>query len=156
MGDVSRVDWTLKVQARSTVGLLSGPSGIVSSGTVQSDDADMPVTKDWSDDDRTLAGASETLDLASLPDGQNWTGLKVQIIQIKAHDDNNASGLTFGTGGTNGYNIFGHASGIHTLYPGDELHIKCKDNLQDVGASDKTIDVAGTAGDKYDIQLVAG
>lgn len=131
-------------------------AAIGSSGTVLSSDTDQPVTKRWTEEDRTVAGTSETLNLASLPDGQDWTGLKVQFVHIKTNSANNAAGMTFGKGASNGYEILNHATGSIVLDPGDELLIKFKESLADIASGARNIDIACTAGDKYTINLVAG
>lgn len=156
MADVSNVEYNFKMNVRATEGALAGTASIGSSATVQSADANQPVTKNWSEADRTMAGTSETLDLTALPNGEDWTGLKVQFIHIKAKS-NNTAGILFKVGGSNPYNILGHADGEVTLYAGDELLLKFKDHLPDISGTAKAISVSsGSSGQAYSINLVAG
>lgn len=118
-----------------------------------------PVTKIWSDEAALTAGAA-TIDLTALPtphdDNVTFSTLKVQLVYFK-NKSTNTDTLTIVDGATNGYNIFGDASGQVTLGIGDEILMKCNDTLQDVGASDLAIDLSSSDTDAtYQVILAAG
>lgn len=106
------------------------------------------------------ANGSRTIDLSSLTDlagsALDLTGLKVQLILISSNSANTA-GIAFTDGATNGYNIWGDSSGSVTVQKGGVQYFYGADNLDDVGSSDKTIDVTSTDVDAtYQIMIVAG
>ncbi len=118
-----------------------------------------PATKSWSDQ-RTLSGGTDTLDLEALVQAGlsniNMTGLKVQLIKIFAASANTAV-LVVKDGTTNGYNIFGDASGQVSIPAGGTVMLFGNDGLQDIAASDSEIDITSTDADAiYDILIVAG
>ncbi len=118
-----------------------------------------PVTKAWGDD-VTLSGGAVTLDLAALVravlPNVDFTGLKVQLIHIKAAAANTAA-LKFDVGASNGYGIFGSATSEISLDADDEAAFFFNDKLPDVAAGAKDIDVSSSDVDaKFKIVLVAG
>jgi hypothetical protein len=119
----------------------------------------VPATKVWSDY-RTIGAASETLDFTALVRtplaNLDASGLKLQLMLLKADSTNVSAGIVFADGASNGYNLLGDASGQVTLLPGQVLFLYGGDKAQDVAAGDKTIDVTGDATDKYKIVLVFG
>lgn len=123
-------------------------------------DSSPPCTKAWSDQVQLAAGAL-TLDLAALNRGsllsaENFTGLKVQVIKIKAPDTNTAT-VSIAPGATNGYHLFGAADGKVHLGPGDECLFKYTEQLPDVAAGAKDIALASAQADALlQIILVAG
>lgn len=158
MAAITSVRYTFNVSAAASVGLLNGTSGITRTATVQSTSAAQPVTKEWSASERTIAGSDETIDLTALPNGENFTGLKVQIIQITASSANvAASTITVSKGDSNGYELFGTSTGNIALKPGDIVQISYNDSLADVSGSLKNVKfTCSTTGLKYSICLIAG
>lgn len=156
MPDVTSVQYQFKCTAVDNTGPETSRADIGTSGTVQSTSATQPVTKRYTHSLRNIAGTTETLDLAALPDGQNMTGLKLQFIQINTPSTNNAAGMTFAKGASNGYAFLKHASSAITLGPLDECMFKYTDSLGDVGSGAKTIDITCTAGDDYSVNFIFG
>lgn len=113
----------------------------------------------------TLSGASGTLDLTAIPlardVGQNTdlTGKKLVALLIKAPTGNTGP-ITIADGATNGYLLFGDASGQVTLKPGEMIikayQLSSTQAHAAVGASAKTIDISGTSGDKIEALAVFG
>ena len=131
-----------------------------SSGT-KTPSTQVPCTQQWQDSLSLTAGAA-TLDLTSLASGnlaaKDFTGLKVQFIKIRNRSANTAA-VTIVDGATNGYNIFGDASGSVTIPAGMTLMLGADttEGLQDVAAADKTIDFSSSDADAtVDIQIIAG
>ena len=105
-----------------------------------------------------LSGGSGSIDLTSMT-GTNGvsvdaTGLKVQVIKVKAASDNSGA-LTLADGATNGYELAGNGWTV-ALSPGQEVLLYGNDATPDVGASAKTIDLSGTGTDDIDVIVVAG
>lgn len=118
------------------------------------------VSKVWSDQVQ-LSGGALSLDLTNLSRGSvlsalDMTGLKVQLIKIKATSTNTDT-VTVVDGATNGYNIFGSSSGSITLASGDVAMFFFDESLPDVASGAKTIDISSSDTDALvDIILVAG
>ena len=121
-----------------------------------------PITQVWSDEFTLSAGAA-TLDLTALArDAQanlDLTGLKIQAYFF-ATPSTNTDTVTIVDGATNGYNIFGDASGQITIGASGQKGFAmfyAPETLQDVGASDKTIDLSSSDTDAtVKVLLVAG
>jgi len=116
-----------------------------------------PVTKMAAFVQALTAGAA-TIDLSSLT-GVNGatvdgTGLKVQILKIKNKAES-ANPMSIAPGASNGYDIFGADFKI-TLQPGQEATLYSNDASPDIGAEDKTLDLAGTAEQECEISIVMG
>lgn len=113
-----------------------------------------PVTKIAGKTAALVAGVL-TIDLTALTgwgaNGANVDGttLKLQFLRIK---NLGANDMTFSTGASNGYNF----GGPLTVKAGCETLHKFNDNLPDVAAGVKNIDVAGTAAQTAEITLVFG
>ncbi len=128
-------------------------------GTLTASSA-VPATKAWSDQVQ-LSSGTLTLDLTALSRGSvlsavDFSGLKVQIIKLKAPTTNTAD-ITVDVGAANGYELFLGASSQLDLGPGDSVLFKRTDNLADVAAGDKDIDLSSSDVDALlDIILVAG
>jgi len=163
---ITKVEVDLKLKVTETKALamdgVTDPSIVVETATSAKDDysptTTVPMTTVWADV-RTFTTA-ETLDLTALPQANftaniNFTGLKLQAIKIIAAAAN-AGGITFVHGLTNGYHLWGAATGSVTVLPGCSVMMVCNDNLDDVATADATIDVSGTGTLAYDIELVAG
>lgn len=157
-------DLKLKVTVTKDLGIDGTTNPTIAEETATSAKADysptspVPMTKSWIDT-RSFT-TSETLDLTALPQANftadvDFTGLKVQAIKIVAASAN-TNPITFKDGATNGYNIFGDASGQITLLAGGKCLMVFNDNLDDVAAADLAIDVSATGTQAYDIQMVAG
>lgn len=111
-----------------------------------------------------LAAGAETLDLAAL-DGPtvngtatalDMTGLRVQVLYIRACDDNTAA-IEFDSGAANPYDFFGDASGHIALLANAWVLRGDNESLENVDATHKTIDVSSTDVDaEYDIIIIAG
>ena len=124
-------------------------------------------TKVWSDSGICLSGSPVTLDLTALARGNlpniTLSGLSVKFFMIHFRATNNPTALlTVKDGTTNGYLLFGDASGQVTLRPGQFAMIGYKNvtgavELPVVGATVKTIDITNNdaaLGD-YDVFIAA-
>ena len=156
----------LKLEARETIASeLSGTLTVPHKSVLLAEEftlpigTTVPITDSWSDR-RTMGGTAETLDLTALVHvvlgSIDLSGLKVQAIKVAAAAANNAAGLNFTNGAANPYDIFGAAGDAVTVLPGMAVLVYAPDKLEDVDATHKTIDVAGTAGDVYEIVILAG
>ena len=167
-GTITGVEYDFKLLVAQTLStgldlIVSAPKitiGTSNSGSIAAGGTP-PFTTVWSDS-RTLAGASETLDLTNLTDGlfsavTTFAGLRINFIKIVAASGNNATGLTVKFGATEGYNLFG-ASGRVTIPPGGIVMAMYNDNNSTdiVNSTNDKIDVSGTAADVYSILLVGG
>lgn len=119
----------------------------------------VPLTKGWSDQ-RQLSTGTDTIDLAALVRANmpnvDMSGLKIQMVKIVAATANTA-GIVFADGSSNGYNIFGDGSGQVTVLAGMQLVWFGNDKLDDVGGSDKVIDVTSSDADAiYEIIIAGG
>lgn len=124
----------------------------------------VPATKAWSDQGQLTAG-TVTLDLTSLSNGStlaatNMTGLKVQLVKITnapATGTANTSTLTIADGASNGYTLFGDASGQVTLPVGGWVLLGGNEGLPDVASNAKNITLTSSDTDAdYQILIVAG
>jgi len=105
----------------------------------------------------TIGTGDTTIDLTALSGTQSdidATGDKVQYLQLIT-DDENVAAITIKPGSSNPYNLFGSSNEID-LGAGVEVLAKFAETLDDVAAGAKTIEIAGTAGDKIKIQIVTG
>lgn len=107
-----------------------------------------------------LVAGTQTIDLTALTNlagaALDFTGLKVQLVMVKAASSNTAA-VVFTDHAINGYNIFGAADGSVTIHPGGFVLYGGNDQLDDVAAADKQI--VATSGDAdavAQIVLVAG
>ncbi len=127
--------------------------------TIDSGTAASPVTKAWSDEVQ-LSGGTISLDLQALvgflADAVDLTGLKIQGFHIKADVDNSAV-IVIKDGASNGYELFGAASGQVTLPANGEVMFFSPEGLDDVAAADSEIDVTSSDVDaKFKITIIAG
>ena len=108
---------------------------------------------------QALTAGAATIDLTSLTQSGGGTfdatGLKLQVFQLK-NGTGNAGAVTISDGASNGYNLFGDASGQVTCGVGGHIQWYQHDKLDDVGASDAEIDLSGTGTDSFDIIMVFG
>jgi hypothetical protein len=117
------------------------------------------ITQVYSDR-KALAAGVYTLDLRALtgPNGValDLNGLKVKGIIIVANPANTA-GIVVKDGATNGYLIWGSATGENTVWPGFPIEQIFGNNLAAVSATVKTIDFSSSQADaEFEIILVAG
>lgn len=118
------------------------------------------ATKVWSDT-RALTSGTDAIDLTSLSRGSDlstldMTGLKVQACIITCPDSNSEL-VTFEDGSSNGYTLFGDASGEVSVPPGGTVALYFPEGLPDVGSSAKAVDVSSADDDAtYTIELVCG
>lgn len=116
------------------------------------------VTAVWSDS-QALSGGAATIDLTSLTktglSSEDFTGKKVQMMKFTNKSTNSGS-MEIATGATNGYAIFGTADDMITLPVGGCVQIYMPEGTPDVASGAKTIDIAGTGTDVFEIILVAG
>jgi len=111
-----------------------------------------------------LSSGTATIDLTALTRGNggatavNMSGLKVQIFKFENVSTNTAA-ITITDGASNGYNIFGDASGQVTLGIGCVLQVVCPtaEYLPDVAAGAKDIDLSSSDQDAtINVMLAAG
>lgn len=109
----------------------------------------------------SLSAGAASMDLISNTYGWGgaavtFSGLKVQLAFFQNLSTNTAA-VTIADGATNGLNIFGDSSGQITLGIGAWAFFYNADRLDDVGASDKTIDFSSSDVDAaVNVILVAG
>lgn len=106
----------------------------------------------------TMSGGALTIDLTALTGTNDATvtfdGLKVQSMHLSAPTTNGSS-ITVTAGATNGIDLLG-ASWSVVLQPGQEIVWYGFNLAQDVSATVKNIDLAGTTTDALEVSLVAG
>jgi len=115
----------------------------------------VPATKVYAAE-IALSGGAYTIDLSSLATLQETldaTGLKVQAIKLINKAGNAV--MTFSEGAANGYALLG-ASWTLDLLAGQEAQFYLNEAAPDVAAGDKTIDVAGTGTESFQVILVLG
>lgn len=108
--------------------------------------------------EQSLTDGAATIDLTSLT-GTNgstvaMTGLKVQILKLKAKSTN-ANVITASEGASNGYELAGDGWKV-ALAAGQEVTIYGNDAAPDVASGAKTIDLAGTGTQTLEVMIVAG
>lgn len=107
----------------------------------------------------TIGGGGTTdLDLTSLTGlnsaAYNFSGKKIQALLFRT--PSTATGAqTIGPGAANGYALFGGTVALPNS-PGEQFVKKWKDTLPDVDGTHKVVRVTGTAGETYQLVLVAG
>lgn len=113
---------------------------------------------------QALTASAATIDLTSLTEAGgasvDLTGLKIQGLFIEPTDTNTAT-AKFTTGATNGYDLGGSATFEIVIGKGATgLSVgyaqTWNDDSQDVAATDKDIDIAGTGTESFDIIILAG
>jgi hypothetical protein len=113
----------------------------------------------------TFVTTSKTWDLTAAPYAKNindtvdLSGKKLVALLAYADPDNHASGVLIKSGASNGYDLFGNAAYGVTLYPGMAINLfqlGAAAGEPAVGATDKTIDLTGTAADVVQILAVFG
>lgn len=120
------------------------------------------VTKTFSDTINLSAGAA-TLDLTSLsgPAGTtvDFTGLKVHLVKLSCPSTNTA-GITVDRDSSNAYNLFGadnaSAEQVEVLPGASCLFYHGDDQTEDVSATKKGVQFAGTGTEAINVILVAG
>ena len=109
----------------------------------------------------TLTAGAATVNLAALPGSQGTfdaTGLKIRSLWVKNLKEDgtaNTGAVTITPGASNGYNVFGSASGLVTLELGDTHHWTCNSS-QTIASGDRTIDFAGTGTDEFQVTILLG
>jgi hypothetical protein len=117
-----------------------------------------PVTKVFYDTIALVAGA-KTIDLTALA-GTNGiavdgTGLKVQQIKFRNRTSNAA--MTFTEGASNGYRLGACTGWLMGVGAGvDEVGGLFRDTGPDIDGTHKTIDVAGTGTQSFDVAIWMG
>lgn len=162
------VTFDMKMRASETIALnldyVEDQSSTHDIGTVSgvlSGDVAPVVSKAWSNN-VTLSGGTLVLDLTALPQGNlsadvDFDTLKVQMFKFTAASGNSAA-VVIADDATNGYNIFGDASGQVALFPGDTIMWKGNETLDDVagGSADEIIFTSTHATAIVACELVAG
>ena len=156
-----------------TLGLTEGASNSdinhtdYNSGGTDNAGSTVPATKSTVFTPQLVAGVL-SIDLTALPDREggtsvDFTGLKVQGILFNNGTTNNsivAPGsnalVTVSDPVTNGYHIWGADQSTITFLPGSNILLRFPNNLPDVSATAKLIDLAGTGSDAFELCLWAG
>ena len=107
---------------------------------------------------KALAAGVATIDLTALV-GTNGaaidgTGLRVQALKVR-NPVGNANPITIKIGASNGYDGFGTTFAL-TLAPGATGLLRSADAGSDIGATKKTLDLAGTLVQALDVLVVLG
>lgn len=116
-------------------------------------DSAPPVTKVCAGTLMLAAGVA-TLDLSAVPyngAAVDLTGLKVQMLFLR---NLSLNPITISEGASNGYQLLGGAA---LLVPAaSRMQFFWSDTLPDVSATDRTLDLSGTATDELQFVLAAG
>ena len=171
-----KVDYSLQMKVTETFGTSqqNASAAVVVheiTGTNGSLNADSTVPATTVIDKRmTLTAGTATIDLTAAPgktvDGTavpiDLTGLKLQMIKLKAHADN-TSRVKVAQGASHPYYVGGVTGAFDSLGAGESALHEFKDTLQEVGATistgvyAKTIDITSAmAAAIIDVQLVFG
>jgi len=109
-------------------------------------------------DEHTLAGATELIDLTTLPfldtETVDGTGLKVQAAYFRC-PSTNAAAVTIDVTGANPIDAFGSAFSI-TLPPDGSQIIYSPEGGSDISGTVKSIEFNGTAADKIQYVILMG
>lgn len=101
-----------------------------------------------------LTAGAYTINLASLTGSngvaQDATGLRVQLIRVK---NLGANAMTFSEGASNGIAL---ACGTFIVPAGGIVQMFLNDASPDVASGDRTIDVAGTGTQTFELSIYAG
>lgn len=108
---------------------------------------------------QALTAGAATIDLTALVGTNNveidGTGLKVRAIMFTAASGN-ANPITIGVGASNGYELAG-ATWEETLKAGQSTGVKyLGSGAPDIGASDCTLDLAGTGTQSVNVAIALG
>lgn len=103
-----------------------------------------------------LSGGAASIDLTTITGtnglAQDSTGLKVQLFRVK---NLGANTMTFTVGASNGYNLAGAGFSV-ALEQNQWFMFYGNDASPDVASADRTIDVAGTTTQTFELTLVTG
>lgn len=103
-----------------------------------------------------LTAGAYTIDLTTITGtnglAQDGTGLKLQLLRIK---NLGAAVMTFTVGASNGYNVAGAGFSV-ALLTNQKLTLDLYDASPDIASGDRTIDVAGTGTQTFELTLVMG
>jgi hypothetical protein len=129
-------------------------TGFSSKGTIDAN-SDVPATL-ASFETVALVASASTIDLTALT-GTNGiavdgTGLKVQVFKIT---NTGTNAMTISEGASNGYALLGAAFSF-ILLAGQEVLLFLNESAPDVAGADKTIDVAGTLIETFQLSVVLG
>ena len=131
-------------------------SGFNLSGVTLNSSSSAPVTM-TSYQQYALSGGAFTIDLMALlgvnDEVQDADGLKLQTIVILNTIGNNP--ITVTTGASNGFPLLGGTNSI-VIPAGAWFAFYVPEGLAEVGASDKTIDIAGTLVETFKVGICLG
>lgn len=133
-------------------------TGLNETGTLNASST-VPATKQVSNQ-KALSTGTGTLDLTQLPgltadETVSLSGLKVQILKLR-NLSTNANKIVVSKGGSNGYQIDGATTWSIPLAPGQSTLFLLNDAADDVGGSNKNIDLVGTGSQVLEYLIVAG
>lgn len=108
-----------------------------------------------------LVAGVATIDLTALAGGLqgtiDGTGKKIQMMRIRGEADGSNAKLTISEGAANPMELFGAANPIE--YPAGcrkAFTFEFDDSLDDIGAADCEIDLAGTGTDSFFVEFILG
>jgi len=119
-----------------------------------------PPGKYYSAQTLALVAGVATIDLTSLPGLQaaiDGTGLKLQFLRIRGEADGSNAVLNIAPGAVNPYSLFGAANDID--YPAactKPFTFEFDEGTEDVDATHKNIDLAGTGTDSFFVEMILG
>lgn len=119
----------------------------------------VPVTK-HANFNKTLSTGAGTIDLTALPgitadETVNGTGLKVQKLML-TNPNTNANKMTISQGASVAYRLDGATNWSVVLGPGQSCLFELDEGAEDIGASHKNIDIAGTGSQILHCRIVMG
>ena len=131
-------------------------SGYNSSGTYNA--ASSPPSTTVAAFEQALSSGTATIDLRALLGTNNiavdGNGLRAQFIKFR-NKSTNANPITIAKGASNGYDGLGAAFSI-ALAVGAEFLMKLNDGGNDIGATNKTLDLTGTGAQVLECEIVMG
>lgn len=155
----ARIQMNLSVTETLTGDALQSAANVVHDAfnlgqTINASSA-VPGTKVYAKE-LSLSGGAATIDLtslATLSETLDGTGLKVQAFKFINKTGNSV--MTFSEGASNGYALLG-ASWTFQLLAGQQQQGFLNDAAPDIATADRTIDVAGTGTEAFQVIIVLG
>lgn len=155
---------TLTVTEKSEISLddVTSPAtftSIIPAGLLNLSGTTTPAITRQFGSDIQLTGGSAQVDLTAIDKGdlpnEDWTGLKIELMKVKAADANTDS-VSIESLAPNGYDILGPSKAL-SIPPGGEMLFRLSDQGDVIGPTDKDLEFNSADDDAIiSVQLVAG